>query len=133
MNEPIQARNDQIERAAYAQVDAALRTAPLAATPRSLYPAVMGRLRQLRQVAPPFQLSWLDYALLTFVAVGVALGCWFYYAYLLSVSAEASFDWIRYANRLNTTAIFATSFGLALIGLVVVFTLTLTHRQRRLA
>jgi hypothetical protein len=59
------------ERAAYAAVDDALRTAPLAPAPAGLLAAVMARLSP----PPAFRLAWLDYAVSAFLAgmVGVVL------------------------------------------------------------
>ena len=59
------------DRAAYAAVDNALRTAPLAPAPPGLLAAVMVRLSP----PPPFRPGWLDYAVSVFLAgmVGVVL------------------------------------------------------------
>jgi hypothetical protein len=58
------------ERAAYADVDAALRTLPARPTPPGLARAVLARVQRLAH--PPFQLTWIDMALGVFGTLMVA-------------------------------------------------------------
>ena len=64
------------ERAAYAEVDAALRSAPLRPAPGDLVQATLARVR--RSARPPFRLKWIDLALGAFGAVmaALALAAW---------------------------------------------------------
>jgi hypothetical protein len=59
--------NDLNERAAFAEVDAALRTAPIPSAPPALTPAVLARIRALSP-APRFRLTWLDIAIPLFLS-----------------------------------------------------------------
>ena len=61
------------DRAAFAAVDDALRTYPLAPAPLSLVPSVIARIHA-PSLAPRFRLEWLDYALSLFAAGMVGLG-----------------------------------------------------------
>lgn len=60
------------EAAAYAAVEEALSTYPLAPAPATLLPSVMARIQSLEPV-PRFRLSWLDYVVSLFVAGMVGL------------------------------------------------------------
>lgn len=62
-NRPFNAHHRPLE----AQIEAALRSAPLAPPPPLLYAAVMRRVR-LSPPLPRFQVSWLDLALSLFLA-----------------------------------------------------------------
>lgn len=67
------------DRRAFAEVDAALRTAPVAFAPGTLAPAVMARVRALAAPKPRFVLSWLDLAVPLFATLMFALAfiLWF--------------------------------------------------------
>ena len=57
------------DQAAFAEVDAALRSAPITPPPHTLAPAVLARLRALAPAPlPPFRLTWLDVAIPAFIA-----------------------------------------------------------------
>src|SRR5215470_9951719 len=63
------------ERAVYAAVDEALRTAPLRPAPLGLAPAVLAALRapeNAQAARPVFRLGWMDYALSGFAALMLA-------------------------------------------------------------
>jgi hypothetical protein len=60
------------ERAAFAEVDAALRSAPLAPLPPAFSPTVLARVRALAP-APRFHLTWLDIAIPLFLSGTVAV------------------------------------------------------------
>jgi hypothetical protein len=65
------------ERVAYAMVDEALQTYPLATPPDTLLPAVMSHIRRLDS-SPHFRLDWLDYVLSLFAAgmAGIVMMVW---------------------------------------------------------
>ena len=68
---------EQREREAYALVDKALRSYPLAPAPATLLPAVMARVAVASaEITPPrFSLSWLDVVLSLFLASILTLVC----------------------------------------------------------
>lgn len=67
------------ERIALAQIEAALRSQPLAQPPATLAPAVLVRIRDLTAGARPrFRLEWMDYALGLFVFAMLAMAGWFW-------------------------------------------------------
>lgn len=65
------------EQAAYAAIDDALQTFPLAEAPDALLPAIMERIQTIPQI-PGFRLTWFDYAISLFGAgmVGAVLLLW---------------------------------------------------------
>jgi hypothetical protein len=64
----------EAERAAYAAVDEALRSDPLAPAPRTLAPGVLAAIAAYQRAAlPPFRLDWMDMALSGFGAGMVLL------------------------------------------------------------
>src|SRR5689334_5201956 len=65
------------EPEAFAAVDEALRTYPLAPAPAAFTPKVMSRIRALTP-APRFRLAWIDYAVSLFAAgmVGLLMVLW---------------------------------------------------------
>ena len=61
------------ERAAYADVEEALRSFPLQPTPAGLAPALMAAVRSTSRARPAFRLSWIDFALSGFAALMMTL------------------------------------------------------------
>jgi hypothetical protein len=61
----------EAERAAEAEVEAALRSLPMRPAPRGLVQATLARVRS--SARPPFRLSWIDLALGTFGTLMAAL------------------------------------------------------------
>lgn len=68
---------DDHERIALAQIEAALRSQPLAQPPATLAPAVAARIRGLTRGARlRFRLEWTDYALSLFALAMLVMGSW---------------------------------------------------------
>jgi hypothetical protein len=76
------------DRAAFAAVDDALHTYPLAPAPPALAPSVMARIHA-PSATPHFRLEWLDYALSLFAAGMVGLGLVFWPSISFQLAADA--------------------------------------------
>lgn len=119
------------ERAAYAAVDDALRTYPLAAPPPYLLDQVMERLEVASPAPTPrFRLTWLDYALSLLAAsvVGVALVLW----RLLppQVAARAQGQLLLLAQGVNPQILVVALVGaLALVAVALFASAALFERQ----
>ncbi len=121
-----------VERAAYAAVDKALRTAPLAEVPPALASAVMARVCG-QAAAPRFRLSWLDYALTLFAAGlgGLLLLAWQAVPAWVAPRFQLQLlHWSYYTPPAALWGSVAAAVGLALAALVVGGVLVLRPRYR---
>jgi len=121
-----------IDRAAYAAVDEALRTAPLAVVPPTLAPAVMRRVRGLT-AAPRFRLVWLDYALSLFAAglAGLLLLLWQAVPAWLTPRLQLEIlHWSYYTPPAALWGALVSGLGLAVAVMVTVAVLLVRPRFR---
>jgi hypothetical protein len=128
MNEP-----SATDRAAYAAVDEALRTAPLGAVPPALVPAVMARVRGL-VAAPRFRLVWLDYALSLFAAglAGLLLLLWQAVPAWLAPRLQLEvLHWSYYTPPAALWGALVSGLGLAAVAVVTVGILLVRPRFTR--
>jgi hypothetical protein len=119
------------EHIAYAVVDDALRTAPLAPTPTWLMANVMARVYMM----PRFRLEWLDYALTLFATgmFGSLLWLWRMVSPQLTPEAFSSFfaeSQLTSAALLVVVTLGATGLALGMM-LIAVFVLTRDSNTRR--
>jgi hypothetical protein len=128
MNEP-----SATDRAAYAAVDEALRTAPLGAVPPALVPAVMARVRGL-VAAPRFRLVWLDYALSLFAPglAGLLLLLWQAVPAWLAPRLQLEvLHWSYYTPPAALWGALVSGLGLAAVAVVTVGILLVRPRFTR--
>ena len=105
------------ERAAFAAVDAALRTQPLRSAPPELAAAVMASVRATGGAAPAritFRLTWIDYALPAFATLMAALAL---LAWRMLTPETAARLWIRVVVLLQQAN--GLVWALALAGVVL--------------
>ncbi len=102
------------DRVAFAAVDDALRTYPLAPAPLTLAPAIITRIHA-SSPAPHFRLEWLDYALSLFAAGMVGLGLVIWQSISSQLAADAQIQLVMLL-RYPDTAVWVVAFlcGLAL-------------------
>lgn len=124
------------ERQAWAEVEAALRTAPVTHAPATLAPVVMARVGALAQAARPrFTLTWLDVALPLFATLMLAV---VYVAWIntpLSLIALTALQTQLYGQRLwQQSVVIAPALAFSLgLALAAVFGAALLFRESRLA
>jgi hypothetical protein len=107
------------DAAAYAVVDEALRSYPLAPVPARLLPLVMARIQAL-EPKPQFRLNWLDYAVSLFIAGMAGLVVLLRWSIPAQVVVHTQVQFRLLQQYFN-----ATDLWLILLGGLVLFTLIL--------
>jgi hypothetical protein len=124
------------ERAAFAEVDAALRTAPVAPPPPTLAPAILARLRTLAPAPRPrFRLTWLDVAIPAFIAgmAGLIYALWLSLPIQVThrILAGAQVQWLILSQRISSPSLVPALLLGVCLAFIACLTAALLFREPR--